>query len=302
MKTSSFGYLLKEGARNVYANRLMSFASIGVLMVCLMLIGAAGLLALNVNNMVGYAEAQNEVVIFLEDRYDSEEDFQEMEDALEKMDNIASWRFVSREEALEEEKASWQNAGALLEDIEADILPNAYRVTLEDLSLLEDTVAQLEELDGIDEISAPVEVAGVLTDLQRAISAVGSIIVIVLAVVSVVIISNTIKLTVYSRRKEISIMKFVGATDRFIRLPFVVEGILIGVISALLAVLGLWIGYHYAIRWLMEGSSTSWLSSAMGSVVDFKEVALPMTGIFVGAGTGMGVLGSLIFIRKYLRV
>ncbi|MEG2038278.1 MAG: permease-like cell division protein FtsX [Oscillospiraceae bacterium] len=303
MRGSSLSYLIKEGWRNVYANRLMSFASIGVLMACLMLIGSAVLLSMNVNSMVGFAESQNEVVVFLDDDVSAEE-AEKIELDLKKITNVKNVTFVSKEEALEEQKTVWKEAGALLEGIDdgENFLPDSFRLKLKDLSILAETTAQIEKLPGVEEISAPVEVAGVLTELQSSIFLISAIIIGILAAVSVVIISNTIKITIYNRRREINIMKFCGATNVFITLPFVVEGIIIGILAATMAFLGVWCGYSYAISWMSGSTTTSWLGDALKQVVQFKTVALPLGLAFLGGGSGIGAIGSLIFIRKHLKV
>lgn len=303
MRGSSLGYLIKEGGRNVIANRLMSLASIGVLMACLMLIGAAFLLSENVNSMVGYAESQNEVVIFLEDDTTSVE-ADRIQAELKKMSNVAEVAFVSKEQALEEQKEVWSSASALLDDIDdaENFLPDSFRVKLKDLSILEETTNDIADINGVDEIAAPVEAAGILTQLQTSIALIGSMIIIILAAVSVMIIANTTKITVFNRRKEINIMKLCGATNTFIILPFVIEGILIGLISASLAFFALWGGYAYAVKWLGESSAVSWMGSALQHVIDFRTIAPVLATGFFGAGALLGAIGSVIFIRKHLKV
>lgn len=303
MRGSSLGYLIKEGARNVYANRLMSLASIGVLMACLMLIGSAYLLSENVNNMLGYAESQNEVVIFLEDDA-SKSDIERMEKSLEGMENIDNIVFVSKEDALEEQKEVWKNAKALLEGIEDDenFLPDSFRVTLYDLTLLEETTSELSDLDNVDEVVAPVEAAGLLTQIQTSVSLIGSIIIMVLAIVSVVIIANTTKLTVFTRSREINIMKLCGATNTFIILPFIIEGMLLGLIAASLAFLVLWGGYSYTIHWINQSSMVSWMGAALGHILQFEDAAPVLATGFFGGGGILGAFSSVIFIRKHLKV
>ena len=203
----------------------------------------------------------------------------------------------------------WGAASAMVEvDVDGNdlgpILPDAYRIKLKDVSqaTLDSVEQQLLEIDGIDpDIRTPSEEATILSDLERAISTVGGVIVIILAVVSVVIIANTIKITIFSRRKEISIMRLVGATNTFIKMPFIIEGMLIGLISALIAFGGLWVAYNYATQFIMTNPS-SWLEIAIGRLINFKDIAHYMLAGFAIGGCGLGIIGSNLFIRRHLKV
>lgn len=303
MKGSSFGYLMKTGFTNIYSNRLMSVASIGVLVACLMLIGSAALLSLNVRNIVGVAGQENEVVVFLEDDL-SDQEVEEVGVKIHQLDNIESVTYVSKEEGLkiEQDKEKW---GGLLDGLSADDnpLPNSYRIKLLDITAdkLLSTCDEIAKVEGIEDYNAPYKEATILTDIENAVTSVGFIVVIILIVVSVMIIANTIKITVYARSKEIYIMKLVGATDTFIRLPFIIEGILIGVLAALMAFGLLWGGYAYAIQMVAENTS-SWLEIAADNLIQFEDVALFMLGTFMTMGAGIGMVGSIVFVRKHLRV
>ncbi|MEG1994138.1 MAG: permease-like cell division protein FtsX [Oscillospiraceae bacterium] len=302
MRGSSFGYLIKEGARSVFKNRLMSFASIGVLTCCLILIGSAFLLSLNITNIVGYAESQNEVVVFLEDDL-SDNAVSKVEKKLSDYDNISDVKFVSRDEALEETKDELGEASELLEGIDGseNPLPDSFVIKIDNIDLLNETVSDVENMAGVIQVNAPKDVAKTLVQIRHITIAAGIAIIGILGVVSVMIIANTIKLSVFSRRKEINIMKFVGATDRFIKLPFVIEGIIIGVISSIMSFLALWGGYSYLVYWVSQNPN-SLLFSAQNSLVNFKEIALFIGTTFVCSGTLIGGFGSMIFARKHLKV
>jgi len=301
MHGSSFGYLLKEGARNIYANRLMSLASIGVLIACLLLIGTSVLFTLNVNSLVGYVESQNEVVIFLADGAESDL-IDEIDLQLQAIDNIEDVVFISKEQGLEEWIDSMDNSTGLFDGLYSDnILPNSFRIKIKDLSIIDQTIDEINLINGVDSVSAPIEVAQTVTSLKRAVNTAGSGMVILLVIVASVIIANTIKITVFNRRKEISIMKFVGATDTFIRLPFVVEGFLLGLISAILSFGLLWGAYELLINWLSQNTA-GWFTAAIGHMIVFGEIALPLFGAFAAAGIGIGTLGSMLFVRRYLKV
>ena len=301
MKGSSFSYLIKEGARNIWVNRMMSLASIGILVSCMLLIGSAILLSINLNGMVSYVENQNEMVAFLEDSAD-DVTVSAVEAALNSNDNVDSFAFVSREEALEHYSEIVPDS--LLENLEQDkeeVFPLSFRITLKDLSLIDETTAQIESIPGIMRVNAPTNVAETVTGIKRAVYICGSGIVIILLAVTLIIIANTIKVTVFNRRKEINIMKFVGATDRFIRMPFVVEGILLGVISACIAYLLLWGGYTYLINYVQTQASAT-LSAFLKNLVPFSQVAKQLLASFAVGGIAIGVFGSTIFVRKHLKV
>ena len=301
MKGSSFSYLIKEGARNIWVNRMMSLASIGILVSCMLLIGSAILLSINLNGMVSYVENQNEMVAFLEDSAD-DVTVSAVEAALNSNDNVDSFAFVSREEALE--RYSEIVPDSLLENLEQDkeeVFPLSFRITLKDLSLIDETTAQIESIPGIMRVNAPTNVAETVTGIKRAVYTCGSGIIIILLAVTLIIIANTIKVTVFNRRKEINIMKFVGATDRFIRMPFVVEGILLGVISACIAYLLLWGGYTYLINYVQTQASAT-LSAFLKNLVPFSQVAKQLLASFAVGGIAIGVFGSMIFVRKHLKV
>ncbi len=299
MRGSSLGYLIRTGVKSVFRNRLMSFAAVGVLVACMILIGAAILFSLNINSIVEFAEAQNEIVVFCDDSLDDQA-LARVSDDLNATENISEVVFFSREEAFEYMK---DRIGAenLFEELTADIYPDAYKVRVKELSQLEETVAQIEQYDGVIQVNAPTDIADVVVEIKSAVYAAGIGLVAILAVVALVIIANTIKITVFNRRKEINIMKFVGATDSFIRLPFVIEGLVIGLLAAGFAFFIIWGAYDYLITWL-EGNQSMLYRQFQDQIVPFGSIALEMLAAFAGAGVIIGVGGSMIFVRKYLRV
>ncbi|MEG3005875.1 MAG: permease-like cell division protein FtsX [Oscillospiraceae bacterium] len=301
MRGSSFGYLLKQGIKSVYVNRVMSFAAIGVLIACMLLIGSSMLLSYNVNGIVGYIEDQNEVVAFLNMELSSDEK-KDIDDEINALTNVNKVLFISGKEGLIEWFDTLGDDSVYLEGLEEEkILPDSYRLMLDDLSILDETVKKLENIDGIDKVIAPIEVAKTLTNVKSAVFFCGMFIVGILVAVSFVIIGNTIKITVFNRRKEINIMKMVGATDIFIRLPFFIEGLLLGVISATISFFLLWGGYELAFKWLNE-NSVMWVSSFQSNMVQFNAIALKLYLELLLGGTFVGTAGSMIFVRKYLRV
>lgn len=301
MRGSSFIYLIKEGFRNIYQNRVISIAAIGVLMACLLLVGSSMLFTINVNELVGYFESQNEIMVFLDDDVEDDE-LTALDQKLKNIANIASATFISREEGLRDWIKELGDDGTLLEWLlEDNPLQNSYRVTVKDLSIMEDTVEMIADIKGVDTISASNEVARAVTGLKQAVTLGGMAVVIILAAVSLSIVANTIRITIFNRRKEISIMKYVGATDAFIRLPFLSEGILLGFISATLAFFILWGGYYALGRWLTE-SALIWAELVTGRLVSFIDVAPKLYLSFLAAGVGIGGLGSVMFVGKYIKV
>ena len=296
MTASSLRYLFKEGFKNTWTNRMMSIASICVLLSCLVLIGSASMMFLNIESVVNRIEDENVIMVYIKDGTDDAA-IDEMGAKIKKMSNVAQVEFVSKEEAWAEQLKTMEDAQAkFFTEISTDIpLPDAYKVTVKDLNGFGKTVKQIKKLDNIDTIRQNTDLAKKLDTISRGISIIAIIIISVLFAISLFIISNTIKITVYSRRLEISIMKSVGATNSFVRLPFVVEGIIIGLVSGVLSLGVVWGVYNLAV------SQFSDLFSTMGiTPLNFMNYALPMLGAFVGIGVVSGVGGSLITMRRYL--
>ena len=301
MKWSSFQYLTKQGLHNLRANRLMSLASIGVLTACLLLTGIAGLFSANVNSLVEYLGDQNETVVYL-DQGLSDEELASVDQTLRSMPGLAAVTYVSQEEVLETYKGYMSEYADLFNDFEEDNPFHAnYRVVLEDLNQLDEMIAQLEQIDGVYSVSAPTQLSSVFLTIQRAVTYAGWALVAVLALVSVVVISNTIRLTVFARRKEINIMKYVGATNGFIRWPFFVEGTSVGLISGLLAA-GLVIG-AYALVVNRIGAMSGFWGPILGScLLSVGQVWPVVLGAFLIFGVVIGRIGTATSIRKYLEV
>ena len=301
MKWSSFRYLTKQGLHNLRANRLMSLASIGVLTACLLLTGIAGLFSANVNSLVEYLGDQNETVVYL-DQGLSDEQLASVDQTLRSMPGLAAVTYVSQEEVLETYKGYMSEYADLFNDFEEDNPFHAnYRVVLEDLNRMDEMIAQLEQIDGVYSVSAPTQLSSVFLTIQRAVTYAGWALVAVLALVSVVVISNTTRLTVFARRKEINIMKYVGATNGFIRWPFFVEGTSVGLISGLLAA-GLVIG-AYALVVNKVGAMSGFWGPILGScLLSVGQVWPIVLGAFLIFGVIIGSIGTATSIRKYLEV
>jgi len=301
MRTSSFGYLIKEGFRSIKQNRVISFAAIGVLITCLLLVGASVLFTLNLNRLIGYFESQNEVLIYLED-WVNDDGIDRITQQLRETDNVTSVTFISKEDGLEEWMKELGDDGTLLEWLVNDNpLQDSYRIVLGDLDRMDETLDDIRLIGGIDTISASAEVARAVSAVKKSVNTTGTAIIAILAAVSLLIIHNTIRITVYTRRREISIMKYVGATNSFIRLPFLTEGILIGFLSATIAFFLLWGGYTLVAKALAE-STIDYASILLGSLIPFREVAPRLYGYFLLGGVTIGGIGSAVAVGKYVRV
>lgn len=292
----SLGYLTREGFRNLYVNRLMSIASISVLFSCMVMIGAAFMIMVNINMFIGSVEDQNVIMVFVEDEA-TQEQTRALGESIKAQDNVSKCTFISRESSFEQLKNDMGDSSVLFEGLDSNPLPDAYEVVLEDQELFDETVESLAKLDNVLHIRENRQLAAKLSGLRNTVSYVSIGIISLLLIVSLFIVSNTIRITMDSRRLEINIMKSVGATRWFIRWPFMVEGMMLGVISGVLALLAVWAIYAAVSR-----SLVSMLSGlGMTGVAPFGKYALILLAVFLGLGLVAGAFGSAVSITRYLR-
>lgn len=293
MKGSGFGYLIREGLRSIWSNRNMSLASVAVLLACLVLMGSSLLFMMNVSNAFRWLESQNIMMVYVESGAD-EEDLSRIEQEIKESPNVAACEFISKEQALKDQmEALGDNGDLLLYDEEGDIFPDTFKVTVADLGQYEQTYGTMESIQGVEQVSDTREEAETLNKITQTVAIISFWVIGLLILVSLFIIANTIKLTMYMRRLEISIMKSVGATDGFVTIPFVVQGMALGVIATILSMFLLWGLYE-----LVAGAIDVGIMSGM---IPFGSVALPLTGLFLLVGVLAGAGGSAISIRKYLK-
>ena len=293
MKWHQILYLIREGFRNTWQNRLMALASVGVLVCCLMLTGFSYLIYVNVEQMFQNAYEQNVVAVYLDtDLTDAQ--VTQVGNTLRGIDNIKDIDFLSKEEFLA------QYGGALDEDIltsfegDNNPMPDTYIITMHDLALFRDTLNRIESIAGVEEASYDAGTAEVLTRVRSVALALGSGIIVVLLVVSLFIIVNTIKLTVHNRREEIYIMKSVGATDSYVRFPFVVEGLILGLVSGT-------VGYGLIALVYQSIMDNLTFDNPLLQLVPFGDQwSVLLFGFLVG-GMLVGVCGSAISMSKYLK-
>ena len=293
-RLSSLGYLLKEGVKNIWSNRTMSFASVGVLVSCLLLTGAAVLLSMNVDVAMKSLEGNNSTTVYLQEGLPTLTSLRVGQE-IKQLDNIEECEFVSKQDAVQNMLDMLGDDGTVLEGLLGDenFLPDAFRISMKDLNLYDETAAQIEAINGVDEIIDYSDIAEQLTSLDNLVTSVGFWIVLILSLVSLFIISNTIRVTMFSRRLEISIMKSVGATNWFVRVPFIVEGVIIGLLSG---------GVASGLLVLVYNKLVSSIASIpLFSPVDIGPITWRITLIFMLAGALFGALGGLITLGKYLK-
>lgn len=295
MKGTSLKYLTHEGFRNVWVNRLMSLASVTVLMACLIIMGAGIMIYFNINNVVDKVQSQNVVMVYVADDA-SEDETTQIGTSLKGISNVESCEFVPKEVAFQEQIQSMGGDAALFEGFDEIPLPDAYKVTVKDLSQFENTVSQIKQINKVDSVRENSDLASKLLSLRHAVSIVSVGLVIMLFLVALFIISNTIRITMFSRKLEISIMKAVGATNWFIRWPFMIEGMILGTISGIVSLGVLWGLYAVA-----EKVFAQTLSLIGFSLVPFSEYWWQILLVFVAIGLFIGGFGSLVSMAKYLK-
>ena len=295
MKISNLGYLMKEGIRGIFLHGFMSFAAVLVTVACLVIVGSFSALVYNVNIMVEDLNKTNEVMAYVDSGL-TDAEARSIGTRINQLPNVYQSDFKSREKALEEFVADHQEESAFGGLVPSD-LRHRYVITLEDNELMAETVAQLETVPGIVKVTAAFEMAEGFITLQNVLHMASIAVIVVLLIVSLLIISNTVKLALYDRKDEIAIMKMVGATNGFIRLPFVVEGFALGMLGAMVAFFIEWSMYNLLVNRLAEVDTLQ-----LFSFVPFNELLLPMVATFMAAGLFVGIVGSWTSIRKFLDV
>ena len=295
MRINNIGYLLKEGIRGMFQHGFMSFAAVCVTVACLVIVGSFSLLTYNVSIMVEDLNQTNEILVYIDTEL-SEAEAKSVGTKINLLDNILKSTFVSREEALEDFIRDHEGDEAF-NGVEASDLRHRFVVTLEDNRLMQETDAALQQIPGVVKTNAAYELAEGFSTLQDVLHIVSLAVIAVLLVVSLLIISNTVKLAMYDRKDEIAIMKMVGATNGFIRLPFVVEGFTLGMVGAAAAFFIEWGLYDMLIQRIEEIDTLQ-----LFKFVPFEELLVPMVATFAAAGLFVGVLGSWTSIRKFMDV
>ena len=295
MKINNIGYLMKEGIRGIFLHGFMSFAAICVTVACLLIVGSFSILTYNVNIMVEDLNKTNEILAYV-DADLSDAEARSIGTKINMLDNVLQANFVSREEALEDFIKD-HDYDPSFNGLEATDLRHRFVIVLEDNRLMEETDNAIKNVPGIVKTTAAYEMAEGFSTIQDVLHIVSLGIIAVLLVVSLLIISNTVKLAMYDRKNEIAIMKMVGATNGFIRLPFIVEGFTLGMLGAALA---------FGLEWVMYDAMIARIAAAdslkLFNFVPFNTLLLPMVVTFAAAGMFVGIVGSWTSIRKFMDV
>ena len=288
-------YLIREGFRSIKTHGFMSFASVTIITACLIIMGSITLLSLNIDALIADLEQQNEVVAFVDETIIDEEQAKALESSILGINNIWAADFVSRNSAMNSFMSKYDDR--LMEGIDSTVFRHRFVIHLTDISQMAETKAELEAIPGIVKVNAHIEYADRFVRVRNIVSVISLILTVILVFVSFFIMSNTIKLTTYGRREEIAIMKMVGATNGFIRTPFIIEGLVLGMLGGLFGFLAVW-----GIYTLLNSSLLDTLTGSFLSLVPFRTVMLPMLGAYLGVGILIGVFGGVNAIRNYLKV
>ena len=316
MKSKDFRYLVGEGFKGAWANRLMSLASMGVLIACMVILGLALLISQNVSKAVGSLEKQNIVLVYMKDYnwalYDvvegadesavkddmyvihDEAEAQAFCDEIAGLDNVDSVEYIPSDMGLDSVKKRLEDNKEAIDSLDSNPLSRAAKVTMKDMSKFRETVEKIEKMEGTSRIRNEKDLAETLDALKKGLLIAGIWIISILLLISLVVVANTIRITMYSRKLEISIMKAVGATNAFVRIPFVIEGILIGIFSAIISMGLLYFCYRVAGETILS-------RLPMIELVRYGSMVWYLLGLFLIIGVLAGAIGSFVMIRKYLR-
>lgn len=306
MKLSGVKYLTDQGVENIWKNKMMAFATFCVLLISLLLVGMASLFYLNMNSMISGLNDQNEIDVIME-LGTSEEENKAAEEALKNIDNIKSISFKSKEQALNETKQDIAPADKILSSsstyIEGDasFMPDIFIVTVFDTEKINETSAQIMAISNVQETQSSPQVAEFLRELRRVVTLIAGTIILALSIVSMIMISNTTKSSVFARREEIQIMKYVGATNTFIKIPFFVEGLITGLFAGIGSFFITWAVYSSAYDILIN-QQTLMQAVNVSNVIPFKDIRLTVLISYLGVGSLIGAMGSVVSTRKHINV
>ena len=292
---SRSGYLIREGFRSIKKHGFMSFASVTIIMACLIIMGSVSLLSLNIDAMIHDLENQNEMVALVDDSISDAAEAASLKSSIEALDNVSSAEFVSRTTAMNTFMSNYDDR--LWEGIDETVFRHRFIIHLNDITSMSETKEALENIPGIARVRAQIEYANSFITIRNIVSIVSLILTAILVFVSFFIMSNTIKLTTYGRREEIAIMKMVGATNSFIRLPFVVEGLVLGILGGGLVFLAEW-GIYTVLTSKLMGT----LTGSLLILVPFKSVSIILLISYRAIGILIGAFGGVSAIRNYLKV
>ena len=298
MKYNRFGYLIGEGFSNVFKNKKSTGASLMIMCATMIIFGIFLMLSENINHFVDDIKSEQGFQVFLTSDA-TDEEIKEVGEKIRALDGVSTVDFKDKEYAMNFMKEKFGDKAYLVEAYGADVYSTSYIVTLTDLKLSKNVQNEISQFDNIKKITSSDETVTTLLSVANGIKIVTAVILILLVIISIFIISNTIKLTVHARRKEISIMKYVGATNSFIRWPFMVEGMIIGILSSVISIVI--VGGAYSLLAEQAVNNTFMIKIGL-SLLSFKDMISSIIVVYMLLGIGIGALGSVISMRKYLKV
>ncbi len=299
MKFNIVSYLIGEGLGNVFKNKKSTFSAMLVMCISMLVFGLFFIIGENVNHIMETVQSSQEIQVFIKNDA-TDEEIQKVGEEINKIDGVKNTTFVSKDEALDIMQDRLGEKGYLLQGYEENnFLKASYKVTFTDLKLANKVESEINNIENISKITSSNETMTKLISVANGVRLVTGVILVALVIGSIFIISNTIKLTVYARRREISIMKYVGATNSFIRWPFIVEGVVIGIISALISILLVGFLYKFIAAKLLE---TTLIKSIGITLVTFGNMFNLIILVYLLLGIGIGIIGSSLSMRKYLEV
>lgn len=294
---NNLSYLIKQGIRSVWKNRFMSFASLCIMTVSLILVGMSAIVMLDCGIILDNVSDKNEISVYLND----DADIKHIGEVLKSNTLTEKVDFISAEEGLKKMIEQYSEQKELFENLPYNPVPATYMVTINDLDKISTAVQQFKAIDGVYKVNAPMDFAGFIKDLRTTFTIIGIVLIVALGTVSVIIISNTTRLSVFSRRKEIAIMRIVGATNSFIKTPFFVEGLFIGLLSGLLSWFVTKLVYENLYN-LFTQNLGMWNALGMGDILQFPEISWYVLAACCGAGALLGAIGTVLSTGKYLKV
>lgn len=300
MRTSNVTYLVKKGISSIWKNFLMSFASFCILMVSLLLVSCAVLLMMNVNKIMSNIEDTNEITIYLKEDI-SDKQVEHIKSVLEKNQDITDVKYYSKEQALDDFRDNMAEYSELLDYLEKNPMPETFLVRVKDLSKIRHVVNTVNDIEGVEQTKAPYDFASVLIQIRNTFTLIGGAVLIALVVVSIVIVSNSIRTSVFARRNEISIMRYVGATSGFIKAPFFVEGMFIGILAGAAAWGLTWLIYDSVFA-LFSADLTVWQMFGFYGLTPFGDIMWYVLAVNCAAGALLGAVGTVFSTGKYLKV
>ena len=298
MKYNRLGYLIGEGFSNVFKNKKSTGASLIIMCATMIIFGLFLILGENINHFVDNIKSEQGFQVFI--KVDAtDEEIKKVEEEIRKLDHISTLEFVSKEDGLNSMKERLKDTKGVLDGFNVERLKASYMVKVDDLTKSKEIQDQILQIENVAKITSSDETITMLISLANGVRIVTGVILLLLVIISIFIIANTIKLTVHARRKEISIMKYVGATNNFIRWPFIVEGMIIGILASLISIVIVGGAYNFIAKELVN---TTFMKMIGMGLVSFGDMLSSIIVVYMLLGIGIGALGSVVSMRKYLKV